>query len=85
MPAKVSNYIRLRYYQYEVTFGVYVMTPNEKLIFNSIVLIVLAALFYALFWGFEPFFVNMVCRLIYYMTGSVSSAPNCAHNLSDHR
>ncbi|KAH0842846.1 hypothetical protein AYO21_10979 [Fonsecaea monophora] len=75
MPAKLSNYLRLRYYQYEVTFGLYVMTPGEKLIFNSVILIAFTALLYALFWGFEPFIVNTLCRLIYYLTGSFSSAP----------
>jgi hypothetical protein len=73
--AKVSNYLRLRYYQYEVTFGVYVMTPGEKLVFNSIICVALTALLYALFWGFEPFVINTLCKLIYYATGSVSSAP----------
>ncbi|OAP57312.1 hypothetical protein AYL99_08050 [Fonsecaea erecta] len=75
LPSKLSNYLRLRYYQYEVTFGLYVMTPGEKLVFNSVVLVALTALLYALFWGFQPFVVNALCRLIYYVTGSFSSAP----------
>jgi hypothetical protein len=75
VPVKLSNYLRLRYYQYEVTFGVYVMTPTEKLVFNTIVLTIFTALFYALFWGFQPFVVNTICRLIYYLTGSYSAAP----------
>ncbi|KIW34008.1 uncharacterized protein PV07_00810 [Cladophialophora immunda] len=75
MPVKLSNYIRLRYYQYEVTFGLYVMTPAEKLVFNSAILVAFVALLYALFWGFQPFIVNTLCRLIYYITGSFSSAP----------
>ncbi len=42
------------YYQYEVTFALYVMTPAEKLAFNSLVvlmlsLVTLPALMY-LFW-----------------------------------
>ncbi|KIY01206.1 uncharacterized protein Z520_02758 [Fonsecaea multimorphosa CBS 102226] len=75
MPSKLSNYLRLRYYQYEVTFGLYVMTPGEKLVLNSVVLVAFAALSYALFWGFQPFIVNLLCRLIYYVTGSFSTAP----------
>lgn len=73
MPAKVSNYLRLRYYQYEVTFGVYVMTPTEKYVFNLIVLSAFTALLYALFFGFQPFVINTLCRVIYYITGSISS------------
>ncbi|OCT44814.1 hypothetical protein CLCR_06416 [Cladophialophora carrionii] len=75
MPAKVSNYLRLRYYQYEVTFGLYVMTPTEKVVFNSIILSVFCALLYALFYGFRPFIVNTLCRVLYYVTGSMSGAP----------
>ncbi|EXJ84652.1 hypothetical protein A1O3_05322 [Capronia epimyces CBS 606.96] len=73
MPAKVSNYLRLRYYQYEVTFGVYVMTPTEKFIFNTMVIVAFIALLYALFWGVEPFVVNTLCRVKYYATGSLSN------------
>ncbi len=72
---KVSNYLRLRYYQYEVTFGLYVMTPREKLVFNLMVLTALTALLYALFWGVESFIINTVCKFIYYATGSTSNAP----------
>jgi len=79
MPAKVSNYLRLRYYQYEVTFGVYMMTPTEKLVFNTLILAIFAALAFALFWGFRPFIVNAVCRILYYITGSLLTAPElCA-------
>ncbi|KAJ9501465.1 hypothetical protein H2202_003259 [Exophiala xenobiotica] len=55
MPSKVSNYLRLRYYQYEVTFGLYMLTPTEKVVFNAVILAAFAAFSYALFWGFEPF------------------------------
>jgi hypothetical protein len=75
MPAKVSNYLRLRYYQYEVTFGLYIMTRTEKFIFNTIIVMAFAALVYALYWSLETFLVNSFCRSLFYMTGSCSSAP----------
>ncbi|KAI1624553.1 hypothetical protein EDD37DRAFT_650424 [Exophiala viscosa] len=71
--AKVSNYLRLRYHQYEVTFGVYMMTPAEKCVFNLVVLGAFTAILYAVFFGTEAFVVNAVCRLIYYITGSLSN------------
>lgn len=74
MPAKVSNYLRLRYYQYEVTFGLYIMNPAEKFIFNTIILVVFAALLTGLYWEFQPFIVHTWCRVTYYATGSCSSA-----------
>jgi len=70
MPTKLTNYLRLRYYQYEVTFGLYVMTSAEKLVLNTIVLAIFGALLYALYWGLEPFVAHSLCRLIYYITGS---------------
>ena len=73
--AKVSNYLHLRYYQYEVTFGLYMLTPSEKLVLNTIILAIFSFLFYALCWGLEPFVVQSICRLVYYITGSFNSAP----------
>jgi sensor histidine kinase YesM len=74
VPTKLSNYLRLRYHQYEVTFGLYMMTPAEKLVLNTIILVILSALFYALYLGLEPFVVRTICRLIYYNTGSYKTA-----------
>jgi hypothetical protein len=75
MPAKVSNYLRLRYYQYEVTCGLYMMTPTEKVIFNSVILLVFSTILLSLIWGLQPFIVNNICKLVYLLTGSLSSAP----------
>lgn len=35
--ANLNKYLALKYYQYEVTYGLYVMTLGEKLVVNSIV------------------------------------------------
>jgi len=75
LPAKLSNYLQVRYYQYEVTFGLYMMTLREKVILNTILLIVLAGILYGLYIGLEPFVVDSVCKLVYYITGSITSAP----------
>lgn len=40
--------IRLVYYRYEVTFGLYAMTPGESLVVNSFVILILLLLFWAL-------------------------------------
>ena len=79
IPSKMSNYVRLRYYQYEVTFGLYMLTPREKLILNTILLTILSAITYALYWGFEDFVIRTVCSMFYLMTGSGSAADDlCA-------
>ncbi|KAJ5611030.1 hypothetical protein N7510_007749 [Penicillium lagena] len=36
--------VRLGYYRYEVTFGLYVMTPSEKLVTNTFVIVILTLL-----------------------------------------
>lgn len=71
VPTKLSNYIRVRYYQYEVTFGLYMLTPSEKVVLNTIILTILSAILYALYWGLEPFITQLVCRVVYYIMGSV--------------
>lgn len=68
---KIAQDLRLRYYQYEVTFGLYVMTPEEKLVVNLIVLGIFLALASALYIGLQPFLVRSICQLIYYSTGSL--------------
>ncbi|RMZ76485.1 hypothetical protein DV738_g4946, partial [Chaetothyriales sp. CBS 135597] len=72
--SKVTSYLQQRYYQYEITFGLYVMTPNEKFVLNSIVVAMTSAILYALYCGLEPFMVRSICRLVYYITGSFESA-----------
>ena len=49
--------IRLWYYQYEVTFSLYVMTPTEKIITNTIVLSFFALVLYAIV-SFTPLFIT---------------------------
>lgn len=60
---------RLEYYRYEVTFGLYVMTPAEKLVANSFVFVV----FYLLFWGLLLYFPSLLYqklrRLVWLLTG----------------
>lgn len=66
---KLSNELRLRYYRYEVTFGLYVMTLGERLVFNGIVLLIFSAILYGLYVELRPFLVHVFCRMVYYATG----------------
>lgn len=47
---RMFDRVQLEYYRYEVTFGIYVMTPNEKMVANAFVLITLALFFWALLY-----------------------------------
>lgn len=75
MPTKLSNYLQVRYYQYEVTFGLYMMTTIEKVILNTILSTILASILYGLYVGLQSFVVDSICKIIYYITGSLTSAP----------
>jgi hypothetical protein len=71
---KLSKELQLRYYQYEVTFGLYMLNTREKLVLNSIVLVLLSAIIYAFCWGVQPYLINMICKAVYYITGSFTVA-----------
>lgn len=82
--AKISNQLRLRYYQYEVTFGLYMLNPGEKMLLNTIILSVLGGLLYAFCWGVQPFLVNTICQVLYYVLGSaVPAGELCADRMGE--
>jgi Small subunit of serine palmitoyltransferase-like len=70
LPTELTHSLRLRYYQYSVTFGLYMLTPAEEATVNALVLVMIALLGYGLHVGLEPFIVHAFCRMIYYVTGS---------------
>jgi hypothetical protein len=75
VPARLSNYLQVRYYQYEVTFGLYMMTLTEKIILNTILFTILVGILYGFYVGLEQFVVDTVCKIVYCITGSITSAP----------
>lgn len=59
------------HYQYEVTFGLYVLTPTEKLVLNTIVLSLLSLLLLAA-WSYLPALAGRVlARFVWLYTGVV--------------
>jgi Small subunit of serine palmitoyltransferase-like len=72
IPTKLSNHFFLRYYQYEVTFGLYMLTSTEKKVLNTIVVAIFGAMLYALYIGLQPFVARMFYQLLYYIMGSFS-------------
>lgn len=71
---KLSNYVRLRYYQYEVTFGLYMLNATEKLALNTVILVIALAGLYGLYWGLESFVIRTVCSIVYHITGSFETS-----------
>ena len=84
---RISNTLRLRYYQYEVTFGLYMMDAAEKLVLNVLFLVILAVLAWGVCIGLAPFIVHTFCRLLYYATGSLQtcgrSCAGAAHDFKE--
>ncbi|KAK2787618.1 hypothetical protein FQN51_003113 [Onygenales sp. PD_10] len=66
---RIRNRVWLAYYRYEVTFGVYVMQPEEKIVANSFVAVCLALLVWALCWVFPALVFEKVGRLLWLLTG----------------
>ncbi|KZZ87504.1 hypothetical protein AAP_05587 [Ascosphaera apis ARSEF 7405] len=65
-------------YQYEVTFAIYMLTPTEKCIFNTLVL----TLFTLLITATYIYLPNSLCSFwqnaLYYLLGEVSAASSSA-------
>ncbi|KPI38429.1 uncharacterized protein AB675_12122 [Cyphellophora attinorum] len=70
LPDKVTHQLRLKYYQYEVTFGLYMLEPWERVVLNMIVLLLAILIGLALWHGLGRWLVGSVCRLVFYLTGS---------------
>lgn len=66
---RISERLRLAYYRYEVTYGLYVMSPGEKLVANTFVLVCLSLLVWALFWYFPALLYAKMGRLGWILTG----------------
>lgn len=70
--------VNLEYYRYQVTFGLYVMTPGEKLVANSFVIVVLSLLFWALLLYFPSLLYQKLTRLVWLLTGHSSTEMGAA-------
>lgn len=70
VPEKLNNYLRLKYYQYEVTFGLYVMDPVEKFIVNTVVCTIMALLWGGIVFGLQPLLVRAICQMFWCVAGS---------------
>ena len=62
--------IELMYYQYEVTFSPYVLTPNEKFVLNTIVVVLLTLLFFGLATYLPKLVTAVAVRLVKFYAGA---------------
>ncbi|KAL4787964.1 hypothetical protein BJX76DRAFT_250287 [Aspergillus varians] len=75
--------VRLEYYRYEVTFGLYVMTPGEKLVTNTFVIVVLSLLLWALLVYFPALLYHKLSRLVWLLTGQSGEEMGAALGILD--
>lgn len=66
----VLSRMRLIYYQYEVTFSPYVMTPGEKFVLNTIVVIFLSLLAFGFFTLLPHYLMRALVQVCWLYTGS---------------
>ncbi|KAL4793437.1 hypothetical protein BDV19DRAFT_216422 [Aspergillus venezuelensis] len=67
--AAFVRWVRLKIYQYEVTFAVYMLTPTEKFIFNSIILTLLSMILTAIYVYLPDHIRTIYGHLYYYWAG----------------
>ena len=65
----VYNAAAKAYYRYETTYGLYVMTYEEKVVVNILVLCLLSLLFFATFIYFPKLLIRFSQRLAFYLHG----------------
>lgn len=65
--SRLRNWLRRQYYQYEVTCGLYVLTPTEKLIINTLVL----SFFSLIGYGFTKIVVRRYVAVVVWKTGVI--------------
>ncbi|KAL4797906.1 hypothetical protein BDV19DRAFT_39284 [Aspergillus venezuelensis] len=80
---RATDRVRLEYYRYEVTFGLYVMTPGEKLVANTFVLVVLSLLLWALLVYFPALLYQKLSRLVWLLTGQSGEEMGAALGILD--
>lgn len=63
------DWVCLEYYRYEVTFGIYVMSPGEKFVANTFVFVFLSLLLWATLLYLPPLLFSKIGRLVWILTG----------------
>jgi hypothetical protein len=66
---KFIKQIQLMCYRYEVTFSPYVMTPGEKFVINTVVLVLLSLLTLGTFFYMPRFVARVATRLVWLSEG----------------
>ncbi|KAK2747081.1 hypothetical protein FQN57_002336 [Myotisia sp. PD_48] len=69
------RWLRLKNYQYEVTFALYMLTPIEKVIFNTLILLLLSMFLTAAYIYLPNHIITIYHHIYYYWAGHPLSEP----------
>lgn len=72
----VLRWLRLKKYQYEVTFSLYMLTSTEKLVFNTILFILISLLVTAAYAYLPGHILVIYGRVSYYISGEFTADHN---------
>ncbi|KAJ5717651.1 hypothetical protein N7488_003297 [Penicillium malachiteum] len=67
--SSLVRWIRLKIYQYEVTFAIYMLTPTEKLVFNSLLLTLITLMATGIYVYLPDHIRKIYGHLYYYWVG----------------
>ncbi|KAF3400003.1 hypothetical protein F1880_008258 [Penicillium rolfsii] len=65
----IVRWVRLKIYQYEVTFAIYMLTPAEKFIFNSLLLTLITMIATGIYIYLPDHLRSIYGHLYYYWVG----------------
>ncbi|KAF2268973.1 hypothetical protein CC78DRAFT_454151 [Lojkania enalia] len=77
-PSSLLRWLQRKRYQYEVTFSLYMLTPVEKFIFNSVLFLLLSLLIIAASLYLPEHITIIANRIVYYFLGDDDSRTNKA-------
>ncbi|KXT18539.1 hypothetical protein AC579_2258 [Pseudocercospora musae] len=77
-PTGLVQWLQKKNYQYEVTFSLYMLTPTEKFVFNSIAFLSLSMLALATIMYLPDHVMTISRRTYYYFAGDGSTSPRSA-------
>ncbi|KAF2182817.1 hypothetical protein K469DRAFT_690548 [Zopfia rhizophila CBS 207.26] len=83
-PSSLLRWLQRKRYQYEVTFSLYMLTPTEKFIFNSILFLLLSLFIIAASLYLPEHITIIANRMFYYWFGdeeSLNGASNAAQQV----
>ncbi|KAK3062639.1 hypothetical protein LTS18_003645 [Coniosporium uncinatum] len=69
--SSIARWAQRKQYQYEVTFSLYMLTPTEKFIFNSLLFLILSLVVIATSLYLPEHIINIANRAFYYWAGEL--------------